>query len=214
MKRNAFITFEGIDGSGKTTQMELLKHKMLTYNIPNLFIRDPGTTVIGEKIRDLLLSPDNKEMSLTTEIFLYAAARAQMVYEVIQPALEESKIVVCDRFIHSTLAYQGYGSGYKLEAIKSINREAMGNIWPDLTFIMDIEVEESFQRCSHKGLNGDGKDRIEQRNFEFYNRVREGYLALAKEDERNIVVLPPGVTVEGAHQIIWGKINERLSLGF
>jgi len=213
LKRNAFITFEGIDGSGKTTQMELLKQKMLTYNIPNLFIRDPGTTAIGEKIRGLLLAPESGEMSLTAEVFLYAAARSQMVYEVINPALEQNIIVVCDRFIHSTLAYQGYGSGYDLETINFINREAMGSIWPDLTFIMDIEVEESFHRCLQKELNGNSKDRIEQRNFEFYNKVRKGYLALAKEDEKNVVVLPSGITVEEAHQKIWRKINERLDLG-
>lgn len=214
MSPRLFITFEGIDGSGKTTQIELLQKKMSESGYEYTFIREPGSTAIGEKIRQILLSPESKEMHLATEVMLYTAARAQLVHEVINPALEEEQAVICDRYIHSTLAYQGYGLGYDLEQIRTLNREAMGGTWPDLTFVLDLDVEESFQRCSQKHqAEGQGKDRIEQRSFEFYHRVREGYLAMAKADPQRMVVIPPHLNVEEAHQKIWGIIHDKIGSG-
>ncbi len=213
MAPKMFITFEGIDGSGKTTQIEMLKQKMSGLNIANCFVHDPGSTEIGEKIRNILLSPESREMSLTAEVLLYAAARAQLISQVIEPALAAGKVVVCDRFIHSSLAYQGFGLGYDLDNIILINKEAMGKIWPDLVFIMDIEVKESLSRCTYKSRNGQEKDRIEQRSSEFYHRVRRGYLTLAEEDKNRIVVIPSRLSIDESHRKIWGAINERVDFG-
>ena len=214
MSPRCFITFEGIDGSGKTTQVELLKQKLSHSQIEHLAVREPGATAIGEKIRQILLSPESREMTLTAELMLYAAARAQLVSQVIKPALEVEQLVICDRFVHSTMAYQGYGSGYDLDTIKSINDEAVANIRPDLTIVLDVEVEEGFNRCRQGGRGGEtGQDRIEQRSLDFYRRVRNGYLTMAREDPRRVVLVSSELGIEEAHAEIRRIINERTGLG-
>lgn len=213
MKRGLFLTFEGIDGAGKTTQIGLLGDKLARQGIPSLFVREPGSTLVGEKIRQILLTPENKGMAAATEILLYAAARAQIVTEKIRPALDEGKMVVCDRYIHSSLAYQGFGLGYAQEKIRMINGEATGGLWPDLTFVFDIEVAESSRRIDRKGDGCAGKDRIEQRDSEFYNRVRRGYLALAAGDPKKMIIIPSHLSIEEAHATIWEELKGRVTIG-
>lgn len=208
-----FINFEGIDGAGKTTQIQLLQEKLNGLGIPAVFIREPGSTAIGEKIRGILLSPESGEMSPATELLLYAAARAQLTAEVIKPALSEQKVVVCDRYIHSSLAYQGFGSGYDTAKIYSVNREATGSVWPDLTFILDIEVGESLRRRQAKNRAGAAKDRIEQRDSVYYDRVRKGYLTLAEKDPERVIIVPSHLSVDNAHFMIWEIINGRITGG-
>ncbi len=209
-----FVAFEGIDGAGKTTQIKLLKEKLGRIGIPALFIREPGSTAIGEKIREILLSPESREMSLATEVLLYAAARAQLVTELIKPGLAERKIVVCDRYIHSSLAYQGFGSGYDPGVIHRINHEATGGVWPDLTVVLDIDVAESQKRRREKNeLNGVA-DRIEQRDSAFYNRVRRGYLSLYEKDKERVAIIPPHLSVEDTHGKIWKILKGRIPCGF
>ncbi len=209
-----FVSFEGIDCSGKTTQMELLRERVLTENIQALFIREPGSTAIGEKIREILLSPDSGEMCMTTELFLYSAARAQLVREVIRPALKEGKLVFCDRFTDSTLAYQGYGALYDLDTIKKINEEATGGLFPHITFIMDIDVQKSFKRLREKNiLKGETADRIESRNASYYEKVRQGYLSIARTEPERVTLIPDGLTIEEAGELVRDKIKGRFKGG-
>lgn len=208
-----FVTFEGIDGAGKTTQIKLLEEKLACHGIPALFVREPGSTDIGEKIRKILLSPESREMSITTEILLYAAARAQLVREKIKPGLAENRIVVCDRYIDSTFAYQGYGSGYNTGSIQTINREAADGEWPDLTFILDISVSESLKRRRQKSGAAGPEDRIEQRDSAYYNRVRNGYLSLAGTNKERVTVIPDNLSIDDAHNIIWERIHGRIVHG-
>ncbi len=208
MRKGFFITFEGIDGSGKTTQIELLKEKFIgEKNKDVLFIREPGGTVIGEAIRKVLLAPESKDMSVITEILLYAAARAQMVQQVIIPALNEGKSVICDRYIDSSIAYQGFGSGGDLNSIIKLNHEVTEGLWPDFTFILDIDTEESIKRCNDKNKVTDIKDRIEQRDMAFYNRVRDGYLKLAEREPERIKVIPSNMEKWEVHRLIWDNIR-------
>ena len=210
-----FISFEGIDCSGKTTQIEILRERVLKENIPALFIREPGSTAIGEKIREILLSPESDEMCMTAELFLYSAARAQLVREVIRPALGKEKMVFCDRYTDSTLAYQGYGARYNLETIKMINEESTGGLSPHITFIMDIDVPKSFERLREKNkLKGETADRIESRNASYYERVRQGYLNIARSQPERVTLVPDGLTIEEVSEIIQDKIRGRFNGGF
>lgn len=205
MKKGIFFTFEGIDGAGKTVQIGLLNDRLQKEGISSLFTREPGGTPAGEEIRRLLLSSDSGEMSVDTEILLYAAARAQLVQDVLKPALEKDMVVVCDRYIHSTLAYQGFGAGGSREKILLINDSATGGLWPDLTIILDIDVEESVRRREEKRRLSGVTDRFEGKDFAYYRRVREGYLTLSAGDPSRLVVIssrePPGLV----HDLIWEK---------
>lgn len=206
------ITFEGVDLCGKTTQAEILVNRLknLGYNI--IFVREPGGTKISEDIRNILLSAQNREMDPLTELFLFSASRAQLVKEVIIPALKSGKIVICDRFYDSTLAYQGYGRGIDIEKIKIINEIASSNIVPDITFLIDIPVEEIYRRMP-KSIEAkkDEVDRIENSGLDFYNRVRNGYLEIAKESERFIVI--DGMKkIDEISQQIWSIVFEKLKM--
>jgi len=185
-----FITFEGVDLCGKTTQAEILSKKLKSLGYDVLLLREPGGTKISEIIRDILLSTQNSEMDPLTELFLFSASRAQLVKEVIIPALNSGKIVICDRFYDSTTAYQGYGRGIDIEKIKVINELASAGIAPDITFLIDIPVEEIYKRKMAK-IAETGKvksDRMENSGFDFYERVRRGYLEIASKCERFIVI--------------------------
>lgn len=175
MNRGLFITAEGTDGSGKTTQIKLLRNYLEEKGFDVLLIREPGGTNIGEKIRSIILDPENADMSVTTEMMLYAAARAQLVSEVIKPALEAKKIVICDRFIDSSYAYQGYGRGVDLKIIEGINRAALDGLLPDATIFFDISPEVALNRR----IEATGSDRIEKESMDFHMRVYKGYKELA-----------------------------------
>lgn len=177
MAKGIFITIEGIDGSGKSTQIQFIKDYLEDKGYDVVITREPGGTEICEKIRSIILDPENTGMGVITEMLLYASSRAQLVFEVIKPALDSGKIVVCDRFVDSSFAYQGYGRGINPGYITGVNDIASQGIMPDLTILLDIVPEVALGR---RILASSGPDRIEQGDAEFYRRVYEGYRVLAK----------------------------------
>ncbi len=181
--KGKFITFEGSEGCGKSTQSKLLSRYLKASGYDVVYLREPGGTKISEKIRKILLDARNTGMDAQCEMLLYMASRAQIVSEIIKPSLKQGKIVICDRFLDSTLAYQGYGLGMDKTLIRSIGYFATGGIKPDLTIFLDLPVE--------KGLNARSraKDRIEQRSIEYHKRVRNGYLMLAKIEPKRIKIV-------------------------
>ena len=181
-----FITFEGIDFSGKSTQIELLKDYLVEHNKKVEILREPGGTEISEKIRNILLDNKNDEMFAETELLLFSSSRAQLVREKIRPYLEKGIYVISDRFHDSSTAYQGYGRGVPLEIVNHVHSLAIGETIPDITFFIDIPVGIANERRKKKSK---GKlDRIELSDTEFYNRVRNGYLEIAREEERFKVI--------------------------
>ena len=184
--KGIFITFEGIDGCGKSTQCELLKDYLKANNKDFIFVREPGGTVIGERIREILLDKKNTQMTARTELLLFEAARAQITEEVIKPALEEGKIVLCDRFFDSSSAYQGMARGMGMEFVAGLNMAATGGLKPDVTFFFDISAEEALER---RGKRGEASDRIELAGIKFQEDVRKGYLELAKDSGGRIVTI-------------------------
>ena len=177
-----FITFEGIDFCGKSTQIELLKSYLLKNNKKVQVIREPGGTKISEKIRTMLLDKENSKMLMETEFLLFSASRSQLVREKIRPYLDEGIYVISDRFHDSSTAYQGYGRGISIEVILSIHKLAIGNTIPDVTFFLDIPVEVAEQRRQEK--LSEHLDRIEISDMDFFSRVRNGYLELANNGNR------------------------------
>jgi dTMP kinase len=174
MSKGLFITIEGPDGSGKSTQIQYMKEYFEAHHIPCLFTREPGGTPIGEKLRNIILDKGNAEMCDMAEALLYAASRAQHVEELIKPALDKGKVVVCDRFIDSSIAYQGYGRELG-DAVRIINEFAVCGCMPDLTFLMELDPSVGKSRIS-----ADVQDRLELEKIEFHNRVFEGYQEIAK----------------------------------
>lgn len=202
-KKGFFITFEGVEGSGKSTQMELLGKFLLERGFDILLTREPGGTEIGDKIRDILLDPENKGMDKMVEALLYAASRAQLVAEVIKPALEAGKVVICDRYFDSSVAYQVYGRGIPFEVIEAINKWAIENAKPDITFFLDISVEVGLERATVFFA-----DRIEKEDIEFHRRVRKGYLELAKKDTKRFITIEALKESDEIHRKIIEKIKE------
>lgn len=181
-----FISFEGIDFSGKSTQIELFKDYLVEHNKKVEILREPGGTDISEKMRQLLLDNKNDKMFAEAELLLFSASRAQLVREKIRPYLEKGIYVISDRFHDSSTAYQGYGRGVSIDIVKQIHQLAIGETIPDLTFFIDIPVGIANERRKKKSK---GKlDRIELADTEFYNRVRNGYLEIAKQEERFKVI--------------------------
>jgi dTMP kinase len=197
--KGKFIVLEGIDGSGKTTQLKLLGDKLKDRGLPVLHTREPGGTRIGDKIREILLNPEYKELVPRAEAFLYAAARAQHVAQVIQPALSNGTIVLCDRFLDSSLAYQGFGRGIEVSLLERINEPATDGLVPDLTIILDFCTEDGMDRISQSGRR---IDRIEREAGAFHQRVRMGYLALAGRSPGRYRVINANRPVEQVHQDI------------
>lgn len=191
--KGIFITFEGIDGCGKSTQCELLKNYLEDNNKDYIFVREPGGTVIGERIREILLDKKNTQMDPRTELLLFEAARAQITEEVIKPALKEGKIVLCDRFFDSSSAYQGMARNMGMDFVAGLNMAATGGLKPDVTFFFDITVEEALAR---RGKRGEASDRIELAGIKFQEDVRKGYLELAKASDGRIVTVDAARSVE------------------
>ncbi len=181
-KRGKFITFEGPEGSGKTTQARRLMDRLQADGVEVVYTREPGGTPTGEAIRDILQHNTTGEpIHATSEVLLFAASRAQLVAHVILPALERGAWVVCDRFADSTTAYQGYGRGFDIEQMIAINEFAIGTAVPDLTLLLDIDLDEGFRRITDRHREKDTPlDRIEQEARDFHDRVRHGYLELAE----------------------------------
>jgi dTMP kinase len=205
-----FITLEGPDGSGKTTQIRLLHDALVAAGYDVLLTREPGGTAIGDQIRAVVHDVINVELVPTAEILLYSASRAQLVAQVIRPALAAGKIVLCDRYADSTMAYQGYGRGLDLEALSAITRFATGGLKPDLTVLLDLEPEVGLSR---RQVGGDELNRMDRQELDFYQRMRQGYITLAAEEpERWIRVDASGPVEEVARAIkaaVIAKLNRR-----
>lgn len=178
-----FITFEGPEKSGKSTQAKLLKKYLAKKGYSCIFIREPGSTTLSEKIRKILLGRKNIKLSHFAEMLLYMAARAQLMKEVIEPALKKGKVVICDRFLDSTIAYQGYGLGINIQTIKRIGRTVTKGLEPNLTILLDLSDRASLFKANHK------KDRIELRPDSYHKRVRKGYMSLARAHPKRIKIV-------------------------
>lgn len=203
MGKGLFITFEGADGCGKTTQMELLAEYLKNNGKDILLTREPGGKGLGEKVREILLNY-NGPVSDRCESFLFLADRAQNIDTIVNPAVSQGKIVLCDRHIDSTVAYQGYGRGLDIERINKLNDIATNGKKPDLTFVFDIDVETSMKRV------GKEKDRMESAGIDFHNRVRKGYLELAKQEPQRIKVLDATKSIEKIHNDVIEILNAKL----
>ena len=185
-KKGLFLVFEGIDGSGKTSQLKRTKEYLEANGYDVVPTREPGGTPISEKIRGLLLDPLNGEMDDRCELLLYGAARAQHLAEVILPAIRNGKAVLCDRFSLSTAAYQGYGRGISLELLDAVHSVAAFDVKPDLTLVVDVPVEVSAYRVAVS--RGEPKDRLEKEKSDFFERVRQGFLSEAEKDDSIVVI--------------------------
>ena len=201
MKKGYFITFEGAEGSGKSTQIRFAVNLLLRKGYRVVFFREPGGAKTSEAIRRVLLDRRLKEMRPETELLLYLAARAQLVREKIEPALKKGKIVVLDRFEDSTLVYQGFGGGIPLRTIQEMNRFVRGRLVPDLTFLLDVETSEGLQRSGRR-------DRVERKSLSFHRRVRKGFLTLARREPERFVVLSTRNSIVEVRKRIESKLNE------
>ena len=186
-----FITFEGVEGSGKTTQIKRLKKYLTQKGIPCKVTREPGGCPISEKVRRILLDPNHREMVPMTELFLYEAARSQHVREVISPFLKKGGVVLCDRFTDATIAYQGYGRKMGLKWIERLNLFSSQGIKPDVTFLLDCPTKVGLKRALQRNqtLKQEKEERFEKEKIHFHHRVRKGYLVLAKKDPRRVKVI-------------------------
>ena len=206
MSKGLFITFEGIDGCGKSTQLSLLKEEFVKEGVEFIEVREPGGTAVGEKIRTILLDKKNDSMTRMAELLLFEAARAQITEEVIVPALQRGVTVICDRFYDSTSAYQGYANKMGRDLTDFLNLKATNDTSPDITFLLDIDPMTAYERRSGRGE----EDRIELLGLSYQEKVREGYLELAKSEERIMVIdasAAPDVIFKEIHDKIWDLIR-------
>ncbi len=215
--RGKFITFEGLDGSGKSTQVEKLARSLRAHGLSVTITREPGGTAAGEKIRDVLLHSATSGLSPLTEMALMFASRAQHIHEVILPALNEGRIVLCDRFTDSTEAYQGGGRKLGAKPVLQMHEILCGGLQPDLTVLLDNEVAFSVERArrrNRKQKNGHSKDenRFEQENRAFFGRVRHAYLAIAARDPQRVHVVNARGTPSETHAIIMELVRKKLKI--
>jgi len=199
-----FITFEGLDSSGKSTQVQLLSDRLSRADHNVLVLREPGGSEIGEKIRKLLLDKETLGMTDVCELFLFSASRAQLVAEVVKPALAARMVVLCDRYIDSTTAYQGWGRDIPKDVIAVMNRCATDGLLPDLTIFIDVPMSELERRMLRTS-----KDRMESSGMDFFERVRTGYLSLAKTEER-FKVMDGTLSVDDLHEAVWREVERAL----
>ncbi len=204
--KGKLITFEGAEGSGKSTQIQLALDYLKEHHFSVVFVREPGGVKISEDIRRILLDVDNKDMNDQCETLLYMASRAQLVGEIIKPALAKGKIVLCDRYLDSTIAYQGYGRGVDVKWIKLLGSFATHKINPDLTILFDIDAKLGLSRINRE------KDRIEKRDLNYHNRVRRGYLKIAQAEKKRIKVIKVDRSREEIHQAVSIYLNKLLKI--
>jgi dTMP kinase len=200
----AFITFEGGDGSGKSTQISLLHERLVREGVDVVRTREPGGTRIGDQIRDIILNPEYEEMCEKTEMYLYAAARAQIAEQVIWPALNAGKVVICDRFLDSSVVYQGYARGLG-RMVQDINVPAAGGLVPDMTIYLELDADIGLARV------GTGKDRIELQDIMYHNAVSDGYKQLAEKNPARIKVFDATEPIEVLKAKIWDTVVVRLA---
>ncbi|RMF82474.1 MAG: dTMP kinase [Chloroflexi bacterium] len=205
-----FITFEGPDGSGKTTQVQRAAARLRADGHQVLLTREPGGTAIGDQIRAVLHSMDNTAMLPNTELLLYSASRAQLVGEAIRPHLEQGGIVICDRFYDSTMAYQGYGHGLDLDTLRIITEFATGGLKPDLTLYLDIAPEDGLQRRLSAVAQGEEWNRLDDMEMAFHRRVREGYHQLIAAEPQRWVQIDGARSMDAVHDDIMQVLASRL----
>lgn len=204
MKQGLFITFEGTDGAGKTTQIMRLQAYLSDRGHDTVLTREPGGTPISEKLRQIILDKEHAEMKAVTEALLYAAARAQHVAEVIRPALAAGKVVICDRFTDSSVAYQGFGRGLG-QCVEDINAVATGMLKPDRTFLLQLSPAQGKSRIAEEA-----RDRLEQEKLDFYEKVCGGYAALAEKEPQRITVIDATRTIDEIAAVIRREIDQLL----
>lgn len=197
-----FITFEGGEGCGKSTQARLLLRKLEQQGIPTILTHEPGGTALGNEIRILLKRKQGSSISPQAELFLFAASRVQLVAQLIRPALQEGKVVICDRFTYSTIVYQGYGRGLDLATVSVVNTMATGNLNPDLTILLDMPSEQGLER------RRSSKDRFELEDLSFHHRVREGYLKMATAEPDRWLLIDASLAKAKIAEIIWDKVRK------
>jgi dTMP kinase len=203
-----FISFEGIDGSGKSTQLTMLREWFEARGSGVMVIREPGATLLSESIREILLST-KQSITPTAELLLFSAARTQLVEKVIEPAQTAGSIILCDRYVDSTTAYQGYGRGLNLDHVAEISRIATRGVMPSLTFFIDVRYEQAQQRMQF-AEGAVEPDRMERAGSEFFNRVRDGYLAIAASDPKRFVVVDGYRDRDAIHRDIVTEVEHRL----
>lgn len=205
-----FITVEGPDGSGKTTLVQALNQRLAEHlRVPLTVTREPGGSMIAEKIREVIIDPNNKEMDDRTEALLFAASRRQHIIETIHPALERGEVVLCDRFVDSSIAYQGAGRGIGVEAVATLNQFATENLTPDLTLYLDVDAQVGLNRIGHKDSNRK-KDRLELEEIDFHNRVREAYHVLLEKNQDRMVEIDATKEAEQVLEDAWQVLQTKL----
>ena len=205
--KSVFITFEGVEGSGKSTQMNMLQARLIRTNREVVVTREPGGTRLGQEIRHILLNPAFKEMHPMTETILYAADRAQHYHEVIRPALDQGKIVLCDRFVDSSLAYQGVARRVGMEGVQNLNEWITEDLNPDLTILLEIPYKVGLKRLSQRKR---GMDRMESQPEGFHEQVQEAYRTLAKFFSHRYVVIDGANKPENVHHLVWQEVQKYL----
>jgi dTMP kinase len=211
MARGTFITFEGSEGCGKSTQVLRLAARLEQQGVRTLITREPGGTAIGEKIRDLLqFAPESFAMAPETELLLFEASRAQLVRETIAPALEQGTVVISDRFFDSTTVYQGVARKLAPEIVQILNAFAMADARPDVTFILDLDVPTARQRMLRRVRPVEVQDRMEQEPIEFYERVCEGYHELAKAEPDRFIVIDGAQSADAIEEQIWASVQSKI----
>ncbi|NMB40436.1 MAG: dTMP kinase [Firmicutes bacterium] len=212
LKSGLFLSIEGPDGAGKTTQAQLLKDRLQKLGCKVVLTREPGGTPIGEKIREILLNPDFREMTVFCEVLLYSAARTQLVDQYILPYLEKGFIVISDRYLDSSIVYQGLAGGEKPEIVETINLWATRKLLPAATFVLDIDAESGLFRLQKEKKDAQGRwgDRMEQKELEFHRKVRQGFLQLAAQSPDRFFVIRAEDRPETVHEKIWNKMQKFL----
>jgi len=208
---NKLITFEGIEGSGKSTQIKLVAQYLTGRHIPLLVTQEPAGTAIGRKIGSILFNRQHNAMCAETELFLFCAARAQHIREIIMPALKQNKIVLCDRFSDATFAYQGAARGLDLEFIKIINDHSTLGLKPDLTLLFDLPVEAGLQRATRRDNSlpdSSSSDRFERESIDFHNKVRAGYLSILKREQERFCLIDASGDVDDIQEEVRRRIME------
>jgi len=209
---SCFITFEGPDGSGKTTQIQALYSHLQQDGYPVLLVREPGGTDIGDQIRATLHDPKNIKMLPNTETLLYSASRAQLVGQMIRPALQAGTVVLCDRYAESTLAYQGYGHRLDLELLRAITAFVTGGLRPDLVIYLDIDAEKALRRKQAAFRAGESEwNRMDQKELDFHRRVRAGYLEMANEEPERWFILDAARSIAALQERIRERVKRLLT---
>jgi dTMP kinase len=207
--RGILISFEGSEGSGKSTQIALLAEQLQEAGHEVISTREPGGTEIGEQVRNIIVhNSRGDEMCAETELLLFAAARAQLVRELIAPSLIKGTFVLCDRYIDSSTVYQGVARNLSLDPVQQINKFAVGNVLPDLTVVLDVPTEVSLARIRQRA--SDLPDRMERENIDFYRKVREGYLLLARSLPRRFFVVDGTLPEDKVRRLIWAEVKKRI----